>query len=190
MKRTDNIETEYFTWLYRQVGAVSDPNPAHSHIILAEALHREDFRWHIHNDDNREADAIELRSEFIDETGLQPTSSFMDERASVFEVLIALSRRMDYEISGGDDPDGPLEFFWIMIANLGLFSYTDEVYLGEVGIRDEVESILDTFLSRSYNFDGDGGLFPLRNPRKDQRKTEIWYQMSAYILENYDTTSL
>jgi hypothetical protein len=32
---------------------------------------------------------------------------------------------------------------------------------------------------------GLGGMFPLEDPREDQRAIEIWYQMMAYINENY-----
>ena len=40
-------------------------------------------------------------------------------------------------------------------------------------------------LAREYSDNGHGGLFPLKNPKKDQRKVEIWYQMTEYINENY-----
>jgi hypothetical protein len=39
---------------------------------------------------------------------------------------------------------------------------------------------------REYFPSGKGGLFPLENPREDQTKVEIWYQMHAYVMENYE----
>jgi hypothetical protein len=33
---------------------------------------------------------------------------------------------------------------------------------------------------------GTGGLFPLKMPKVNQRRVEIWYQMSAFIEENFD----
>ena len=32
---------------------------------------------------------------------------------------------------------------------------------------------------------GTGGLFPLKRPRVNQRRVEVWYQMSEYLMENY-----
>ena len=40
-------------------------------------------------------------------------------------------------------------------------------------------------VERRYKRSGEGGLFPLKNAAKDQRKVEIWYQLSSYLLENY-----
>jgi hypothetical protein len=37
---------------------------------------------------------------------------------------------------------------------------------------------------RLYTTSGYGGLFPLEEPKEDQRKVEIWYQMMAYLGEN------
>ena len=49
----------------------------------------------------------------------------------------------------------------------------------------EVKAAVECLLERRYLEDGDGGLFPLKCPRKDQRRVEIWYQMSAWVIENY-----
>jgi hypothetical protein len=38
--------------------------------------------------------------------------------------------------------------------------------------------------------DGSGGLFPLKNPQQNQRTTEIWYQMNAWLMENSNVGNL
>ena len=89
-------------------------------------------------------------------------------------MMVALADRMVYNCSDSIDRS---EAFLIMFKNL--FSGIDE---------NDVEKLLERvkkFLNREYDKDGTFGLFPLKNPKKDQRKVEIWYQMMAYIIENF-----
>ena len=67
-----------------------------------------------------------------------------------------------------------------MICNLGLDKFDDKHYNS-----DYVYEILGKFVRREYDFNGRGGLFPLKNVQNDQRKVEIYYQMLAYLSENY-----
>ena len=53
------------------------------------------------------------------------------------------------------------------------------------GVEEYVDNIIDTFLDRDYEANGDGGLFPLLAPQEDQTEVELWYQLSAYYMENY-----
>jgi hypothetical protein len=73
------------------------------------------------------------------------------------------------------------EWFWVMISNLGLDRMDDENF----DLR-YVDDVLNVFLNRTYFMNGTGGLFPLKIPKVNQRRVEIWYQMSAFIAENYD----
>jgi hypothetical protein len=66
-----------------------------------------------------------------------------------------------------------------MLENLDLCQYNDRVNLPE----DKIEETLDRVIWRTYNFNGRGGIFPLRRPRQDQRDVELWYQLNAYIIE-------
>lgn len=168
--RTTLLEGAYFDWLVGQVSSRSNPNPARSWVILLEQLHTTPFDWFIPNDDNRIEDGCELRSEFIN----GPFES--DGRCSVLEMLIALSRRASFE-----SYSTPAEWFWHLMSNLDLAKYTDEVYMDLDS--NEVDHILHRMINRRYDYDGLGGLFPLREPTQDQRQVELWYQMSSYLLE-------
>lgn len=181
MKRTKSRFTTsrpYFVWLYSHIGNPSDKNPEHSHWILADLLYGIVFTWDIPNDDNRADDGIQLRYEFCEETG---TDDFHaeDGPCTVLEMLIALAKRLDFLEDGG-----AADWFWIMVDNLGLLGFTDQAYVDEEWFKDEVYDIIDIFLCREFEKSGVGGIFPLRHPRSDQRKVEIWYQMHAYLLEN------
>jgi hypothetical protein len=65
-----------------------------------------------------------------------------------------------------------------LLENIGLDSFTDNRY--EEGYVDEV---VQRVVFRKYARNGHGGLFPLRHADEDQRDIEIWYQLSAYLLE-------
>jgi len=66
-----------------------------------------------------------------------------------------------------------------LINNLGLQDCHDAGFIAEY-----VEDVTHAVIWRTYNENGNGGLFPLRDSDQDQRQVEIWYQLSAYLLEN------
>jgi len=144
-------------------------------MMLIRQLHIKPFRWFVHNDSNRGEDGKELREEYL-EIFRYSEPDWPDMDASMFEVLIALSRRAAFNSYGT-----PASWFWKMLENLDLRHYSDANYNDIV--EQEVEEVLDNVLDRRYSPDGRGGLFPLRMPHHDQRKIELWYQLSAYILE-------
>jgi hypothetical protein len=80
-------------------------------------------------------------------------------------------------------------YFWKLIENLGLSKCTDDKWYtinGDFFVEDAVYRVND----RLIGADGSGGLFPLRQPSRDQRGVEIWYQMQAWLLENTDVGEL
>lgn len=162
---------DYYIWLCNII-----PNEWRykSYLLLFKDLHSMTFIWSIPNDDNRARDALELRQEYL---------GYIDDlsEVSVLEVLITIARHMGdnlYDPDKGDQTEG---LFWGLINNLELDIYDDDSYNGS-----NIHSILYNWIHRRYGRDGIGGLFPLRRAKKDQRKVELWYQMSAYLLENYE----
>lgn len=95
----------------------------------------------------------------------------------MLEVLLALSQRVSFESN-----EAPEFWFWKFLENLDLRQYTDEVY--QQGDWANIDEIINTLVGRTYKANGLGGLFPLQNARANQKRVEIWYQMSAYLLEN------
>ena len=171
------LDEEYFEWLYSQVASAKLKNPARTYRSLLGQLYVKEFVWIIPNDDNRLEDGRDLRHEFIIEQGLEHVSEqWLDMGCSMLEMLIGLSRRLSFEAEGE-----ARDWFWHLMDNLGFMHLNDrdwsEEHEGFVG------EILDTVIWRTYMPDGHGGLFPLRHPEEDQRDVELWYQLSAYILE-------
>jgi hypothetical protein len=76
--------------------------------------------------------------------------------------------------------DRAQDWFWEFLENLDLSGFDDSEEIDPA----DVAEILDRFIWRTYNRNGEGGIFPLKNPRSDQRDVELWYQLAAYIREN------
>lgn len=180
MSSSGTLDDLYFEWLYKQVGVVRNRNPSKSHWSLTKQLYSKRFTWFVRNDGNRAEDGKDLRAEFIDQCDIQDVDyDWLTLDCSVLEVLIALSRRVAFESM--DARMHPAEWFWTLMENIDLRKYTDNHYDRSALIK--IDEALDRVLERTYRRNGDGGLFPLRNEHDDQRRIELWYQMSSYLLE-------
>lgn len=179
MSETLTPDERYFRWLYSQIADESTRDPSESHGLLCETLYKIPFEWSVRNDKNRSSDGKALREEYLDSTGDQVPKDWYDLDCSMFEMLVALARRAAFQT--GWRPD---VWFWTMLTNVELMKYHDEIY--HDGINDAVVRSMSRIIHREYEPSGRGGFFPLRDPERDQREVEIWYQLSAYLLENID----
>lgn len=172
------LDDLYLPWLYSQIGgrSVKVKDRSRTHWSLLKQLYSIEFVWIIPNDDNRAEDGKNLRYEFVDERGYYDVDpDWMGLGCSFLEMLVGLSRRLSFE----SDRE-PRYWFWHLLENLGLTGYTDHVRYN----REEVDDIANTVIWRTYEKDGRGGLFPLSYTNQDQREVEIWYQLSAYLLQD------
>lgn len=172
------MKKKYYDFLCDIIGK------SNKYSILLSILHEMPFYSLIPNDDNRGEDGKQLRENFINQGGLQSlsVSQIFTDDCSVLEMLIGLSFRLEFETMSSRWEKLPREWFWILIDNLGLSDYTDEMARN---CTDEIYDKVRIFLDRRYKGNGEGGLFPLKRANKDQRRIEIWYQMNGYIIENY-----
>lgn len=174
------LDEKYLDWLYSQIAPTSIRNPARAYRSLCAHLFKVPFRWDTDTrDDNRMEDGRELRYDFLTKFKIDEDPIWMDLEISVLEVLIGLARRLSFETDEEVD-----KWFWTMLDNLNLRKYTDAVYLE--GNWIDVDKIIDRFLDRKYKGNGEGGLFPIRHPKIDQRKVELWDQMANYLIENHE----
>ena len=170
------LDEEYLVWLYSQIGSVKLRNRLKSHWSLARQLFKTEFVWFVPNDDNRIEDGRDLRYEFLEANGLEAPREWLEMGCSMLELLIGLSRVLSFE-TGGE----PRVWFWHMIEMLDLHQYNDRVY--DAKAEEKIDEALNRVIFRTYEPSGRGGLFPLRRPQRDQREVELWYQLSAYLLE-------
>lgn len=163
----------YFDWLCSKVG-----HRATEYNLLLDKLRGYEFVWVIPGDDNRAEDCYDLRLAFFRDNWLKVNRELLeDTRRSVLEVLVAFAERASFETNMPPD-----EWFWIMMTNLNLIHFPDALY-SDIA-EEEIDAVLHTFIWRLYDANGHGGLFPLDHSLHDQRKVEIWYQFSEYLVAN------
>lgn len=129
------------------------------------------------HDENRCADAVDLRYEFLAEYEDEPGDpDWIRSPCSFLELLIVLSRQLGFEMD-----DDPKIWFWHLLNELDIGQFNDSEYDGRA--EEVVEDVTSRVVWRTYEPDGHGGLFPLQHPSDDQRKIELWYQLNAYLIE-------
>lgn len=168
-----SLDEDYLVWLESQV-QIRPRNRRTTYRQLLMTLYCTEFVWFVPNDDNRAEDGLDLRIEFINDTGLEPTREFHALGCSMLELMIGLARRLSFEAGGETD-----RWFWRLVENIGLINCSDD---SGVVLRD-VENVLERVIFRTYMPDGRGGFFPLKEADEDQRQVELWYQLTAYVLE-------
>lgn len=174
MTKTE-INNKYFEWMYDLVCRDRFADDISFRKLLAE-LHKIEFIFYIPLDANRADDGIKLRRRFALELNDAELATKIKGPCSVLEMILALAIHCEDIM---DDPlvgDRTSQWFWGMIANLGLGSMDDsnfnKLYVGETIAR---------FLNRDYEPNGKGGLFTVRNSDIDIRDKEIWYQLCHYL---------
>ena len=178
----ENIERDYFDWLYN---IIDDSDYRYEYLInhIYDKNFDESTACLVGKDSNRIEDALRLREDFIVEQLSREDESlvaaFKLRPVSLLEILISLAYRMEDVMEIDRFP----MWFWEMLSNLGMEEFDNDNF-NRFSIR-KINQIINKFLNRRYDYDGNGGLFPLKDPPKDQREEEIWYQMSAYLIENY-----
>src|SRR5207344_3375944 len=167
------FEGLYFNWLCAKVIDTRTTLPSQTYWKLFKQLHTTEFVWLINMDENRANWGKELRREFLIAADAPDNPEWREILGcSVFEMLIALSRHLDFQTD-----ESYQQWFWEMLANLGLDECNDASNFDP----QYVDDILNTFIWRTYEPNGRGGLFPLRKlVKEDQREVEIWYQFFAY----------
>jgi len=171
------IEDVYFNWLYAKVAYRAQPTPSNRFQSLLYFMHRTEFVWRVSGDDNRAEDGRGLRQEFLYEIREELAEPLAELECSVLEMMIAFSRRAAFQTDMT-----PLEWFWIMLENLGIAHLCDSEFDGSDATA-MLGQILEDLVWRRYDEKGRGGLFPLRNPSQDQREVEIWYQFCEYLVD-------
>ena len=183
-------ENDYFDWL---CGLVHVDGLDHSYRILARTMDNIEFVPLIPNDENRAEQGKNLRILYLGEV-LNDLDRYDEtvllEPCSFFEMLVRLAMDMADILQDEDNFQELIpRCFWEMVSNMGLEDCSDEAFgeaLTPSAIADYIKKRCKNVIYRHYKRSGKDGLFPLKHSKKDQRAVEIWYQMNAYLIENYD----
>lgn len=172
---------KYLDWLI----ACTDGGPveAKNYTKLLTELFNHDYIWLETRDDNRAYYGLQLRDIFMSMGGqldllVRPNCSFL-------EFLIGMATRVEETIMtnpkfGNRSP----QWFWMMLDNLELTKYDDSVEY-TLDVLNYIHGTIDRVLFRRFDPNGDGGLFPLKVNRGDQRMVDFWTQLLLYLEENY-----
>lgn len=163
------LDHSYFRWLGTKV--TDGLPPVAAHWLILNELHHIEFVWLLVGDDNRAADGVELREYFLREMNLplDYDPMWMNQGCSVLEMLIAFAMRAEFQT------EMPVkDWFWEFLRNLQISEAQDIKH---------IQDVIHEFMWRTFKPSGEGGLFPLREPPRDQRKVEIWYQFCDYLFD-------
>jgi hypothetical protein len=183
-----DLEDLYFEWL---LGRLDPSGVTEGVAYVCGLLHNCEFKRRVGNDLNRAADGTNLRKEFLTEfedANFDPhvTNDLMAQECSWFEMLVALTRALDYSYD-----TGIYDQFLELIENMQIDHLAvDEPDRSAGRIREDqhaVDVITSDIDNNRFEFNGLGGLFPLSKPiRLDQRGEEIWEQAGAYFRERLE----
>lgn len=175
----EGLDRRYLDWLYSQAAPVKTRSRNRTYKSLFEKLYDTIFVAIVPHDENRLGDARDLRYEFLaDNEDVQGDPEWMRSPCTMLELLIVLARYLAFEL----DEDAHV-WFWHLIEVLELAQFNDRNY--DEHAQEVITKTLDRVIWRTYSPDGRGGLFPLRRPDRDQRDVELWYQLNAYLLEQF-----
>ncbi len=188
MTRNGVIEN-YEQWLMVQVQVNAETHGKLCHILQDTA-----FEPIIEMDENRSEDGMRLRMEYSDEISKDESEAELicDQidcqlgSCTILELLVVLARMMEYEMLDSQYEAGVGKWFMELLMNLGIEDLTDEQLIFHPGQLSILQERLYKFIYRKYDWDGEGGLFPLMYAQGDQRRTELAIQMNRYLEENYD----
>jgi hypothetical protein len=170
------ITREYYLWL---CGLVKENDRFGK---LLSTLYGRVFLHSIPNDENRAFEGVQLRGRFCQELSIDYDPKQFLSACSMLEMIIALAYRCENIMSDQLGDFTMRDWFWRLLSNLMLDGYDDEHFDDST-----VNVIINKIIDRSYKRNGEGGLFPLKFNKKDQRRVELWYQMNEYLMENYFT---
>lgn len=174
---SEPLDELYFTWLYRQVGSTRAKDPNKTYWSVLRQLFTTEFVWFVPNDDNRVEDGRDLRNEFLFSSKIYEVDpDWLNQGCSFLEMMIALSRRVAFQMEGKS-----VRWFWHLMKNLGIDNVVDSLY--DEKVAEHIQENLERVVWRTYDYSGFGGIFPLEEPEEDQCDVEIWYQAQAYLME-------
>lgn len=176
MTTTRELDSYYLLWLYSQIDNKTEYDSA-DYSRLMRAMYDTEFTWTIDFDANRAEDGKQFRRDFaLDQNVDHVPKNWAEMSCSFLELVFGLADRMSRML---DVHIGTC--FWRLLSNAELDDQNNENF-DSLYVEDRMFDIID----RAYEYNGEGGFFPLEFPQKNQANVELLYQMYAYIQEFYD----
>ena len=171
------VEKIYFEWLVSLVCPTEYLEGDYSFSHLLEYLHDVEFTYVIQKDANRAQDGLDLRYRFgYENIEIEDAERYLKGPCSVLELMVAIAVTCEEIMDDPEYGDRTGQWFWKMIGNLGLSGMYNRRF-----DENTVEDIIQRFLDRDYQPDGRGGLFIVKNCKRDLRNVELWTQMTWFL---------
>jgi hypothetical protein len=176
VKELEPLENLYFDWLYAKLARIPPVRRTLSttYDTLLKTLHNVEFHWIVVGDDNRAEDGRDLRVQFLITANIPDYPEWRTQPCSVLEMLVAFCEKAHRQT---DEPVH--QWFWEIMENLNLAEANDASDF----TPEDIQEVLEDLIFRNYRENGDGGLFPLNEPTRDQRDIEIWDQFCDYLVD-------
>ena len=180
MTESNLIREDYFDWMVSKVNNTNDPfvNKV-TYNKLLKHLDSVDFTYCIPEDENREANGIELRDIFCYECdkNKETTIPELSRPCSVLEMMIALAINLEEGFAADAEfGDRTGYWFWCMINSMQLGYQDDEDFDPRYA-----DIKINRMLERKYSKDGKGGLFHIEGIGEDMRDISIWMQAMWFL---------
>lgn len=167
-------KSSYYIWLLDRIGLLQETHSTYSHLL--QYLFNTDYIYVLNGDRDRAEGGKNLRVVFSN------TESIFEEDikmgpCSVLEMLIALA----FHVSDNSRLSATY-WFMDMLHNLGLDEYSDTFF-----DANSVDDILNVWMNRLYDHDGQGNIFKIIDFHGDMRTMQTWDQMNAYLIDRFYT---
>ena len=164
-------ESNYLDWIIELFDG-SD------YTCLFKQLMSVEFRWSVQLD----ANLIPLVRRFRDKMGRDYDGP--RGRPTVLEILATLAVECEDKIMHNDEyGNRTCQWFWMMLYNLGVNMYDDVHYNHRTA--EDIDDKIATFLDRSYDYYGEGGIFTVNRPYYDMRLAPLWEQLNWQLNEEH-----
>ena len=180
----EGFDNRYFGWLMDQAFASITEKEMYEGVC--RVLYDIPYYWIMVLDENRAEDASGYRRferHQLDQEKHNVDAWWLDQwenaAPSVFEVLVGIAERWS---SYFDHHTTSYFFSRHLFRNMGFHQFRGGLRATEA---ESVRLLIDNWLSRQIETNGDGSPFPLNHNDVDMRTIDIWGQMNAYAGQNF-----
>lgn len=174
------IELDYKNWLKVIFSQYTCQHGAFERLF--DLLYSTEFVPLMEMDTNRCEDGKDIRLRFADSTtNYNYRDIYMylyNKPCNMLELMLGLAFRIEELTMTDFVTDRTGVWFDEMMTNSGLYLQDDYSFNTE-----EAYGIVDRIITRTYDYNGTGGLFSIQKTNEDMRQIDIWSQANRYLDE-------
>lgn len=167
----------YFEYLVNRLNP--DEEFKKNYSCMLSYLYGKAFTYTLPLDENLAINGIGIRKAYISEEDLLEDAIVGD--CSMLEMMLALGEACDYTVKHPADDLDAFKWFKLMLESMRLLPFSNKYFNATA-----VNSIIDTCLNRTFDQNGEGSFFSIKENRDehDFREMTIWTQFLTYLRHN------